>query len=373
MTQKPRVLVLGATGNTGGAVARQLLAEGWPVRAVVRRRDARSEALDRLGAETVVADVYDPNQLHDAMRDARRAYFLPVFEPFMIHSAAAFAAAAREARLEQVVQMGQWLSQASHPALATRQTWLTDRIFSMIPGVAHTIVTPGMFADNYLRVIDFAALLGIYPVLTGDSRCAPVANEDMARVVVAVMADPAKHAGRSYRPTGPQLLNGAEMAEVIAQVLGNRVRPIDLPLGMFLKVARMQGVDPFQLVSYQHYLEEHKRGTFALEGGTTDVVRELTGKPAESFADTARRYAARPFARKTAGNRVRALWNLLRTPLHPGYDLARLERQWRLPVASEPRLSIEDGAWRAEHHPLLGKRRAATVEMTNQEARHARA
>ena len=39
----------------------------------------------------------------------------------------------------------------------------------MIPGFAHTIFNPGMFAYNFLVVMDFAALLGIFPVLMGDS------------------------------------------------------------------------------------------------------------------------------------------------------------------------------------------------------------
>ena len=40
---KPKILVTGATGRTGGAVVTELLAKGWPVRAAVRVRDARSD------------------------------------------------------------------------------------------------------------------------------------------------------------------------------------------------------------------------------------------------------------------------------------------------------------------------------------------
>ena len=40
----PKILVTGATGKTGGAVVTQLLAEGYPVRAAVRVRDARTIA-----------------------------------------------------------------------------------------------------------------------------------------------------------------------------------------------------------------------------------------------------------------------------------------------------------------------------------------
>jgi NAD(P)H dehydrogenase (quinone) len=67
---KPKILVTGATGKTGGAVVTELLAKGWPVRAAVRVRDARSDRLQRRGAEIVVVDIFDPNQLMDAMRGA---------------------------------------------------------------------------------------------------------------------------------------------------------------------------------------------------------------------------------------------------------------------------------------------------------------
>src|SRR5215469_16059948 len=76
MTQ-PTILVTGATGNTGGAVVSELLHRGVPVRAMVRSRDARSAALQARGAEVVVADIFDPDQLVAAMRGVQRAYYVP--------------------------------------------------------------------------------------------------------------------------------------------------------------------------------------------------------------------------------------------------------------------------------------------------------
>lgn len=346
---KPRILVTGATGKTGGAVAAELLRQGWPVRAVVRRRDERSALLDRMGAETVVADFFDPDQLRRAMEGTRRAYYLPIMHPFMIQGATAFAIAARDARLEQVVQMSQWLSSPSHPSLLTRQLWLVDRLLADIPGVAHTILNPGMFADNFLRLIDFATLLRVHPHLTRDSRSAPVSNEDIARVAVAVLADPARHAGRSYRPTGPTLLSASEMAEAIGRAIGKRVRPVGIPLWMFVRTARMQGVDPYEVSGFRFYLEDHRRGAFSAGGGVTDVVRDLTGSPAEDFEATARRYAAKPFAQPTPANRLKAIWNFGRTPLQPGWNLDRFDRHRGFPTPSAPRLAIDDEGWKTSH------------------------
>ena len=347
---QPKILVTGATGKTGAALVAELRKHDWPVRAMVSREDERSVALRRLGAETVIADMYDPEQLYLAAKGTQRAYYLPLMRPYMIQAANAFAVAAREAKLEAIVQMSQWLSSPSHPTAMTRQTWLIDRTFSMIPGVAHIIFNPGMFADNFLRVLDFPALLGIFPVLMGESRSAPISNEDMARAAAALLMDnPAKHAGRRYRPTGPELLSGREMAKVIARVVGHRVLPVALPTFLFTKVARMQKVDPYSIALLLHYAEDSKLGAFTLHGGVTEVIQELTGSPAESFETTTRRYAEMPFAQQTLGNRLRAIVNFLLTPMYPGYDLKRYIRQLEIPMPTNPLYSMQDERWLKEH------------------------
>ncbi|MDX2037767.1 MAG: NmrA family NAD(P)-binding protein [Isosphaeraceae bacterium] len=349
---KPTILVTGATGKTGNAVAAQLLAEGWPVRAVVRRHDERSERLARRGAEIAVADLFDPEQLLDALRGTQRAYYVPPMHPHMLHSAVAFADAAREAGVEHVVQMSQWTSSPNHPSIMTRQTWLVDRLYATIPGVAHTIVNPGMFADNFLRTLDMAAHLGLFPVLTGTSKSAPVSNEDIARVVVAIVTNPDGHEGRSYRPTGPKLLSGREMAAVVGSVLGKSVRPMPTPVWMLSKVARSQGVDPFSVSMLRHYLRDHERGAFEVNGGVTDVVEELTGRAAESFETTVRRYAGMPFAERTIGKKIRGVLNFLQLPFQRGYDLNRFDREHSFPTPTHPKLTMDSTTWLREHVQL---------------------
>ena len=350
MMTKPKILVTGATGKTGAALVAELCQRDWPVRAIVSRDDTRSAALRKLGAETVVADMYDPEQLYVAARGTQRAYYLPLMRPYMIQAANAFMVAAREAKIESIVQMSQWTSSASHPTAMTRQTWLIDRTFSMIPGVAHTIFNPGMFADNFLRTFDFAALLGIYPVLMGDSKCAPISNEDMAKSAAALLTDdPAKHAGKSYHPTGTELLSGKDMAKIIAKVVGHAVFPVNLPIWMFLKVARMQKVDPYQIALLVRYAEDNKQGTFSYEGGVTEVMRELTGRPAENFEATARRYAAMPFARQTFSNRLKAFINFNITPFYPGYNIEAYERKLQIPMPPKPLHCMQDERWRSSH------------------------
>jgi uncharacterized protein YbjT (DUF2867 family) len=200
-----RVLVTGATGKVGGAVAAQLLQRGVATRALVHRNDARSARLRAMGAEIVVADMLDIQQVQAAVDGVDRLFFSLPYHPHGLDSAVSFAVAARRSGVQAVVALGQWLASPEHPSLMTRQHWLADKVFQMLPDTAHVAVDPGFFADNYFQVLPFAAQLGILPMPMGGWRNAPPSNEDIARVAVGALLDPHRHDGRAYRPTGPTL------------------------------------------------------------------------------------------------------------------------------------------------------------------------
>lgn len=348
MMTRPLILVTSAAGKTGAALVAELRARDWPVRALVHRADARSEHLRALGAEVVVGDLFDPEQVLAAMRGAKRAYFCPPWDPHMIHAAVAFAVAAREAGLEGIVGLSQWLASPSHPSLATRHNWLTDKLLAMVPGAGHVVIDPGFFADNYLRVLTFPAQLGIFPLPLGDGRNAPPSNEDIARVAAGALMDLDRHAGKTYRPTGPKVLSGQDMVEIFARVLQRRVWYTPLPDWMFRKALRALGVEPFQQTGLRHYMEEHRRGTFAI-GAPNDHVREVTGREAEDFETITRRYAADPAIARTLPNFVRALGDFARIGLTPALDLDELAQRQRHPRPPRPLLAVDAPTWQATH------------------------
>ena len=345
---KPRILVTGATGKTGSVVVTELLQADYPVRAMVHREDGRSARLRAQGVEVSVADMNDVERIGDALKDVQRAYYCPPHDPHMIQGAIAFAVAAKEARLEHIVGLSQWLASPSHPALMTRQSWLADRLFSMTPGVAHTIVNPGFFADNYLVTIGLAAHFGIFPWIYGESRNAPPSHEDIARVAAAALMDPARHAGMSYRPTGPALLSAEDMAKAISRAVGRPVRVVETPTWLFMKTARMAGYPIDLLSGVRYYVDDHRRGAFELGAPTMDVL-ELTGRPAEDFETIARRYAARSGHQQTPGNWIRQFGQSILAPLIPAFNLDRYDRELRRPFPSEPRFAPESTVWRREH------------------------
>src|SRR5215468_3199383 len=218
MMMKPTILITGATGKTGGAAARQLLARGYPVRALVHRLDRRSDVLREAGADVVCGSLEDLVDLRASLTGVQRAYFCPPLESGALRKAALFATAAREARLEVVVALSQWLCDPMHPALHSTEKWLSARIFEWLPGVDVVLVDPGFFADNYMTALEPIAQLGVMAMPLGQGLNAPPSNEDIARVVVGALTDPAPHVGKRYRPTGPRLLAPDQIAAIFARV-----------------------------------------------------------------------------------------------------------------------------------------------------------
>ncbi len=357
MTARLRILVTGATGKTGSALVRQLAPDPQiQVRAMVRSIDHRSEALRSLGVEVVVGNLDDIRDVRAAMHDVQRAYFVAGFSTNSLDHALNVAVAASEARLEHVVALGQWLSSASHPSTATRRTWLTDQLMSWIPNVECTVINVGWFADNTMPLLGVASQLGVFPFPLGTGKNAPVSNEDIARVAAAVLLDPARYAGRTLRPTGPELLSPPQIAQIYGDVLGRKVRYENISQRMFSKSLRALNLVPELLQTQLHiYTQEYRDGTFA-RGGVSDVVPEVTGRAAEDFATITRRYAmADAMVARSFRNKVRAVGQLLKIAVTRPLDVARTEKQFGWPVLGAPVVCQDDTAWRQAHASAEGE------------------
>jgi NAD(P)H dehydrogenase (quinone) len=346
---RPVMLVTGATGKTGGATIARLLALGYPVKALVHRSDERSERLAKRGAKVVVGSLEDIADLRAAMAGVQRAYFCPPLEPGTLRRASLFAAAAQEARLEVVVALSQWVASADHPAAHSREKWLSDRVFQSTPGFDVVNVNPGFFADNYMAALEPMAHFGLMGMPLGSGLNAPPSNEDIARVIVGALTNPARHIGKSYRPTGPRLLSPEEIAAAIGKALGRKVRYQDVPMKLFFKVAKSLGIGEFVIEELSYFLLDYQRNAFGL-GAPTDAVLEVGGVAPEPFEDTARRYVqASGFAKRTLRSNLTAVHNLVAGLLTAAPVPSAIARRLQLPTLNHPVLAAESASWRASH------------------------
>jgi NAD(P)H dehydrogenase (quinone) len=92
-----KILISGATGATGSSAIETLLALKIPVRALVHRRDARSERLSAQGVEIVQGDLSDFEAVSEALTGITGAYFVYTNQvPGLLVATAFFSQAALE-------------------------------------------------------------------------------------------------------------------------------------------------------------------------------------------------------------------------------------------------------------------------------------
>ncbi len=344
---KPRILVTSAAGHTGSITAMQLLERGFPVRAFVRRDDSRADNLRKAGAEIFVGDLLDMRDLRKALADVQRAYHCPPFAPNLLHESMLFAVAAEEAKLEVVALMTAWNPHPTHPSIHQREHWLANNLYQWMPTVGVVYLNPGVFAFTYFFGLPAAAHFGRLMLPFGEGLNAPPANEDIAAVAAEILAAPEEHVGRVYRPTGPKILSGHDVAEVFSRVLGRNVRYQNVPTRMFTKSAKALGFSDFEIAQLRHYAAEVRGGAYAVSA-PTDHVERVCERPAEAFEVTARRYIQNPqlvFPHLKVGSKLGALRLMLKTMLTPAPQLDRWESERGYPLLTAPVLAHNSQEW----------------------------
>ena len=346
---KPRILVTSATGRTGSAAALALLKEGYPVRAFVRKRDARAEVLEKAGAELAFGDLFDFRDLRQALSGVQRAYYVPPFAPNLLQGAMLFALAAEEAKLEVVALMSQWLPHPADPSISTREHWIANQLYHWMPSVDVVHVNPGLFAFISLLGLPGIVHMGMFMAPFGQGRNAPPSNEDIARVAAGVLSNPGPHIGKSYRPTGPELLSPHDVAGILTNVVGRKVKYRDSSIKMFSKAAKALGASHFEISQLRHYADALRNGAFEV-GAPTDHVEMITGQKPESFENISRRYLADPkliHPRLAIGGKFDAMAFVLRMMLSRVPEFDRWERDRGHSMLTNPVLAPDNKEWLA--------------------------
>lgn len=281
---KSLILVTGATGKTGGAVVRQLLDRGYPVRATVRKRDERADELESLGAAVVVADFHDLRSMRDAMEGAGRVYFVyPPQGDRLIEATTIAAAAAQHAGVRAFVNMSQISAREDSDSPLARHHWLSEKILDWA-GVGAIHIRPTFFAEMlHILGAQTIATQGKLYLPYGDERHAPVAASDIARVVVGLLTNPESHVGARYVLTGPKNMTVSEMASVLGEELGTTVEYVDLPVDMWGDViSGVDGMNEFLVTHLKAVAVDHQNGIFSAE---TDLVERIGGQPPQSLPE----------------------------------------------------------------------------------------
>lgn len=234
--RKRVILVAGATGQQGGATARQLLADGWRVRALTRDAGKReAKALAELGAEVVEGDMEDPPSLWPVLSGVYGVFSVQNF--WQVGS-------------EAEVRQGRNLADAAHAALIAHFVYSSVGGAERNTGIAHfeskweieehirslgfpaTILRPAAFMENFngnMRPQRKDGVLTISLALPADRGLQLIAVDDVGAFAALAFGRPEAFKGRALEIAGDEpTLPG--VAELLGETIGEAVRYEELSL-----------------------------------------------------------------------------------------------------------------------------------------------
>ena len=245
------VLVIGATGNQGGATARALLDRGVAVRALVRdTRSDKAQALKERGAELVIGNLDDAASLFAAAEGADGVFSIPYPDVTDLAGDAEVirgrnvVEAARKAGVAQVVHSsvsGAGEFHRTQPGWAEgrwdQHYWESKAAIDEAVRTGGferwTVLKPATFMEN---LTGWSYLFGDWSsgtIITGfaaDTRIPWIAVEDIGEAAAIAFTEPGRLDGMDVELAG-EMLTMTETAAILSEVTGRTISaPVLSPL-----------------------------------------------------------------------------------------------------------------------------------------------
>jgi uncharacterized protein YbjT (DUF2867 family) len=251
MSDSLSVLVSGATGQQGGALARVLLDKGHRVRAFIRRPDSpEAKELKRLGAELAEGDFEEPSTMEGAARGMDAVFV--VATPFEAGTEAETRHGIAAAHAAKAAGVGHLVY--SSVANADKDTGIPHfdskrRVEEHIEGlgVPYTIVAPVYFMENLLAPWTLPQLKeGRFSMALPSSRpLQQIALSDIAAFTGVVLENREEFVGRRVDIASDEL-SGEEVAKVLTRITGHEIHYVELPLEQVRQAMGEDGARMFE-------------------------------------------------------------------------------------------------------------------------------
>lgn len=236
------ILVTGATGQQGGAVASQLLKQpGFAVRALTRdTAKPAARALAQNGAEIIQGDLDDLGSIRKALHGAYGVFSVQNF---------------MEAGYDGEIRQGKQLADAAKAAWvqhfvyssvvsAERQTglphfeskWQIEQHIGQ-GGLSHTILRPAFFMQNWYSHMREPILHGTLPFpLSPQKPLQQIAVEDIGAFAALAFQNSSQWHGRTIELAGEELTM-LRAAELLTRAVRRPVRYVQVPWEQFRQSA----------------------------------------------------------------------------------------------------------------------------------------
>lgn len=231
------ILVTGATGKQGGAALRHLRARGFRVRAITRDPDKpQARELAGVGVEVVRGDLDDPASIRRAMDGAWGVYSVQASHSGNeVAQGKAVADAAERSRINHLVYSSVG-SADRNTGIPHFETKYEIEVHIRRLGIAHTIIRPVFFMENWLGMKDSLHNGVLAQPLSPERKLQMIAVDDIAAFVTLAFEHPEHWRNRAFDLAGDELTMN-DTAAAFSRKLGREVRYQQVPWDEFEKRA----------------------------------------------------------------------------------------------------------------------------------------
>ncbi|UQN09959.1 SDR family oxidoreductase [Deinococcus sp. QL22] len=265
----PLLFIMGATGNMGGEIARQLLAAGVRVRVGVRSPEKVTEAGAFAGADIARFDTADASTF-GALDGVQRMFLLWPPGTDVTRDVLPVIAAAKERGVQQIV----FLSILGAERIRVVPHRRVEQALEA-SGMAWVFLRASYFMQNLSGVHrDDIRIRRELFLPAGQGRTSFVDVRDVATVGAKALME--GHRNRAHNLTGSAALTYAEAADIFSVTLGKRIRYSNPSPVRFVRVVRGRGV---ALGFALFMLAEYTVAKLGLAGEVTPTIAKVLGRP----------------------------------------------------------------------------------------------
>jgi uncharacterized protein YbjT (DUF2867 family) len=274
-------IIMGATGNTGSAVAETLLSRKQPVRIVVRSAD-KAASWKAKGAEIAVASLDDVSALTKAFEGANGLYLL--VPP---NYGASIWLADQRARMDRAAEavkssgighvvflssVGGHIAEGTGPIRAARSG--EQKLGEVAKNM--TILRPCYFMENWAPGIGIAKSQGILPTFIAPRVKVPmIATRDIGRVGAEQLMGGGT-GKQIVELAGPEEYTPDEVAAALGQILGKAVSAQHAPLSAVVPTFKSFGFSDEAAKLFEEMYTSFSTGAIGYEHPASLVRGEVT-------------------------------------------------------------------------------------------------
>ena len=265
-------VVAGANGHVGSVIARELLAAGHEVRAVVRNA-SKAKALADGGAELVVGELTEADLLTPAMRGADGAFLLlppapdaPDVRALQDRMTSAQVTAVTASGIRHVVVLSSWGAEKPAGTGPIVGLYVLESALRKTGAVA-TFLRAGSFTENLLSVLPAAQHQSILPnFFPPEHKLAMTATRDIAAVAVRTLLSPPAATQVVY-VLGAHEYSAVDQAAYLSKKLGKEIKLLNLPVSAASGALQQGGVGVSMANLLQEMYEGATKGLLGVEPG----------------------------------------------------------------------------------------------------------